>query len=105
MPDMTPRHQSPVALVTGGSRGLGLALTRALVLRGWHVVVDARDGERLAAAVAALPDPSAVTGVDDDVPAAQDERAGEGEAKAAGAAGEEGDGGLLSRSHVGHAAT
>lgn len=67
MPDMTPPHQSPVALVTGGSRGLGLALTRALVLRGWHVVVDARDGERLDAAVSDLPDPSAVTAIAGDV--------------------------------------
>ncbi len=67
MPDMTPAHQPPVALVTGASRGLGLALTRALVLRGWHVVVDARDGARLAAAVAALPDPSAVTAIAGDV--------------------------------------
>ena len=38
------------AIVTGGSRGLGLALTRALVDRGWRVVVDARDGEALARA-------------------------------------------------------
>ncbi len=69
---MTPSRQSPVALVTGASRGgasrgLGLALTRALVVRGWHVVVDARDGERLAAAVAALPDPSAVSALAGDV--------------------------------------
>ena len=64
---MTPPDQSPVALVTGASRGLGLALTRALVLRGWHVVVDARDGQRLAAAVAGLPDPSAVTAIAGDV--------------------------------------
>jgi NAD(P)-dependent dehydrogenase (short-subunit alcohol dehydrogenase family) len=33
----------PVALVTGGSRGLGFALAAALIDRGWHVVVDARD--------------------------------------------------------------
>jgi NAD(P)-dependent dehydrogenase (short-subunit alcohol dehydrogenase family) len=32
-----------VAIVTGGSRGLGLELTRALSERGWRVVVDARD--------------------------------------------------------------
>ena len=64
---MTPPHQSPVALVTGASRGLGLALTAALVDRGWHVVVDARDGERLAAAVAGLPDPAAVTALAGDV--------------------------------------
>jgi NAD(P)-dependent dehydrogenase (short-subunit alcohol dehydrogenase family) len=34
-------------IVTGGSRGLGLALTRALVERGWRVVVDARDADAL----------------------------------------------------------
>src|SRR5262245_40064600 len=32
----------PVAIVTGASRGLGLALTRVLVERGWRVVADAR---------------------------------------------------------------
>jgi NAD(P)-dependent dehydrogenase (short-subunit alcohol dehydrogenase family) len=37
-------------IVSGGSRGLGLALTRALVDRGWRIVVDARDGEALAQA-------------------------------------------------------
>jgi NAD(P)-dependent dehydrogenase (short-subunit alcohol dehydrogenase family) len=37
-----------VALVTGGSRGLGRALTRGLVERGWVVVVDARTAEDLA---------------------------------------------------------
>ena len=31
-----------VALVTGGSRGLGLALVKALAARGWQVVTDAR---------------------------------------------------------------
>jgi NAD(P)-dependent dehydrogenase (short-subunit alcohol dehydrogenase family) len=34
-------------IVTGGSRGLGLALTRALVERGWRIVVDARDASEL----------------------------------------------------------
>jgi NAD(P)-dependent dehydrogenase (short-subunit alcohol dehydrogenase family) len=34
-------------IVTGASRGLGLALTRALVERGWRVVVDARDADAL----------------------------------------------------------
>jgi NAD(P)-dependent dehydrogenase (short-subunit alcohol dehydrogenase family) len=38
------------AIVTGASRGLGLALTRALAGRGWLVVVDARGGADLARA-------------------------------------------------------
>ena len=36
-------------IVTGASRGLGLALTRALAERGWRLVVDARDGDALGA--------------------------------------------------------
>jgi len=38
-----------VALVTGGSRGLGRALVAGLVDRGWSVVTDARTAEDLAA--------------------------------------------------------
>lgn len=55
------------ALVTGASMGLGHALTAELVRRGWRVVIDARDGGRLATAVAALPDPDAVTAIPGDV--------------------------------------
>jgi NAD(P)-dependent dehydrogenase (short-subunit alcohol dehydrogenase family) len=44
------------AIVTGASRGLGFALTTALVERGWRVVVDARDAGALAAA---FPQPGA----------------------------------------------
>jgi NAD(P)-dependent dehydrogenase (short-subunit alcohol dehydrogenase family) len=44
----------PVGIVTGASRGLGLALARALAGRGWRLVVDARDGEALDAATAGL---------------------------------------------------
>jgi NAD(P)-dependent dehydrogenase (short-subunit alcohol dehydrogenase family) len=36
-----------VGIVTGASRGLGAALSHALVDRGWRIVVDARDGEAL----------------------------------------------------------
>ena len=37
----------PVGIVTGASRGLGLAVARALADRGWGLVVDARGREEL----------------------------------------------------------
>ncbi|HJQ07844.1 MAG TPA: SDR family oxidoreductase [Nocardioides sp.] len=39
-----------VALVTGGSAGLGRALVAGLVQQGWTVITDGRDADRLAAA-------------------------------------------------------
>jgi NAD(P)-dependent dehydrogenase (short-subunit alcohol dehydrogenase family) len=35
------------ALVTGATRGLGLALARALARRGWNLIIDGRDAARL----------------------------------------------------------
>jgi NAD(P)-dependent dehydrogenase (short-subunit alcohol dehydrogenase family) len=52
----------PVALITGGSAGLGLALTRALADRGWTVVTDARDPEQLSRATEGLTGVVAVAG-------------------------------------------
>jgi NAD(P)-dependent dehydrogenase (short-subunit alcohol dehydrogenase family) len=37
----------PLAIITGSSRGLGLALARALAERGWALVLDARGGAEL----------------------------------------------------------
>ena len=52
----------PVGIVTGASRGLGLALARALHERGWRLVVDARGGDALADAVAGLGNVTALQG-------------------------------------------
>lgn len=42
-------------LVTGGSRGIGLAVARALAEQGWRAVLVARSPDRLDAAVSELP--------------------------------------------------
>jgi NAD(P)-dependent dehydrogenase (short-subunit alcohol dehydrogenase family) len=49
-----------VALITGASRGLGLALARELAARGWRLIIDAREPAALEAARAEL---AALTGV------------------------------------------
>jgi len=62
-----PPSPAPVALVTGGSRGLGSALAAELARRGWHVIVDGRDAAALEAAVARLGTPGSVTAIAGDV--------------------------------------
>jgi NAD(P)-dependent dehydrogenase (short-subunit alcohol dehydrogenase family) len=57
----------PVAVVTGASQGLGLALAEALADRGWALVVDARRRDRLDAAVARIAPRTTVVGVVGDV--------------------------------------
>src|SRR3954471_16627460 len=55
----------PTAIVTGASRGLGLALARALAERGWRLVIDAREGGTLnevATELSAKADVAAVAG-------------------------------------------
>jgi NAD(P)-dependent dehydrogenase (short-subunit alcohol dehydrogenase family) len=42
------------AIVTGASRGLGLALAHALAGRGWRLVIDARGGDELEARAALI---------------------------------------------------
>jgi NAD(P)-dependent dehydrogenase (short-subunit alcohol dehydrogenase family) len=63
---MTTAHQ-PIAIITGASRGLGLALATGLAADGYRLVVDARDGAALRAAVAGLADPGAVTAIPGDI--------------------------------------
>ena len=47
-------HNHRTALITGASRGLGLALARELADRGWSLIVDARGATALEAAHAEL---------------------------------------------------
>jgi NAD(P)-dependent dehydrogenase (short-subunit alcohol dehydrogenase family) len=51
-----------VGIVTGSSRGLGLALVRALVERQWRLVVDAREAAALERAVSGLDEVVAIAG-------------------------------------------
>ena len=51
---MNPDHRGRLVLVTGGSRGIGLEVSRELARRGARVVVAARDRENAKAAVATL---------------------------------------------------
>jgi NAD(P)-dependent dehydrogenase (short-subunit alcohol dehydrogenase family) len=62
MTQSTRSEPSPIAIVTGASRGLGLALAQTLVADGWRVVIDARTAsdltgaaERLGPAAVAVP--------------------------------------------------
>ena len=58
---------TPTAIVTGASRGLGLALAQALAERGWRLVIDARGEDELEAARALLAERAEVLAVAGDV--------------------------------------
>jgi NAD(P)-dependent dehydrogenase (short-subunit alcohol dehydrogenase family) len=58
---------TPTALLTGASRGLGRALASALSDRGWRLVVDGRDGRRLFDAAARFRRPDLVVAIEGDV--------------------------------------
>lgn len=55
------------ALVTGASRGLGLALARSLAASGWSLIVDAREEAALEAARDELTELTSVTAIPGDV--------------------------------------
>jgi NAD(P)-dependent dehydrogenase (short-subunit alcohol dehydrogenase family) len=60
-------HPSRTALITGASRGLGLALARRLARDGWALVIDARGAEDLEAARAELAEITEVIAIPGDV--------------------------------------
>ena len=55
------------AIITGASRGLGLALARALATEGWRLVLDARGAADLERAAATLDVAADVTAIPGDV--------------------------------------
>ena len=59
--------ENRTALITGASRGLGLALARALAGDGWTLIVDARGKEALEAARVELARSTRVTAIPGDV--------------------------------------
>ena len=72
------------ALITGASRGLGLAIAQALAARGWQLIVDARGKDDLQRVADALSQQSRVTALAGDVADAAHRRALAVAARAAG---------------------
>ena len=73
-----------VALITGASRGLGLALASRLAREGWTLIVDARGERDLEAARAELAELSRVIAIPGDVTDEEHRRALAGAAREAG---------------------
>ena len=64
---MTEQSPQPTALITGASRGLGLALARALAEEGWTLIIDARGEETLESARTELSERTRVSAILGDV--------------------------------------
>ena len=60
-------HPTYTAIITGASRGLGLALARQLAAQGWQLIIDARGAEALEVARAALAHHTRVIAIPGDV--------------------------------------
>jgi NAD(P)-dependent dehydrogenase (short-subunit alcohol dehydrogenase family) len=60
-------HLSRTALITGASRGLGLALARRLAGDGWTLIIDSRGAKDLEAARAELAEQTRVVAIPGDV--------------------------------------
>jgi NAD(P)-dependent dehydrogenase (short-subunit alcohol dehydrogenase family) len=69
------KHTSHAALVTGASRGLGLALARELARTCWALIIDARGEAALEAARVELAEKTRVVAIPGDVADAEHRRA------------------------------
>ncbi len=63
----TNQHTQRTALITGASRGLGLALARGLAELGWNLVIDARGADALAEARSELAQRTKVIAIAGDI--------------------------------------
>jgi NAD(P)-dependent dehydrogenase (short-subunit alcohol dehydrogenase family) len=64
---MTGQSPQRTALITGASRGLGLALARSLAADGWTLIIDARGEEDLERSRAELAEQTRVVAIPGDV--------------------------------------
>ncbi len=77
-------YSSRTALITGASRGLGLALSRRLAAEGWTLIIDARGAEALETARAELAELTRVVAIPGDVTDEEHRRALAGAAREVG---------------------
>jgi NAD(P)-dependent dehydrogenase (short-subunit alcohol dehydrogenase family) len=64
---MTEQAPQRTALITGASRGLGLALARALADEGWYLIIDARGEDDLKSVGAELSERTRVSAIPGDI--------------------------------------
>jgi NAD(P)-dependent dehydrogenase (short-subunit alcohol dehydrogenase family) len=64
---MTEQSPRRTALITGASRGLGLALARALADEGWTLIIDARGDDALESASAEMSERTRLIAIPGDV--------------------------------------